>query len=182
MKYAITGGIGSGKSYVCKLLQQRGIEVYDCDAAAKRLMRSDRQLQRRLSDAVGEDVFPDGKLNKPLLTAFLLASSENNQIVNSIVHPAVAADFEQSGLDWMESAILFESDFQKYVDRVICVSAPQEVRIQRIVQRDNIDRAKALDWIERQMPQEEKERLSDFVIINDGIQPLEQQIEKIITH
>lgn len=180
MKYAITGGIGSGKSYVCHLLEQRGISVYDCDAGAKRLMRTSSGLQRRLSEAVGHDIFPNGVLDKPALATFLLASEENNLIVNSIVHPAVAEDFQQSGMTWMESAILFEADFQKYVDRVVCVSAPLEVRIERVMQRDGISREKALEWINRQMPQEEKERRSDYVIINDGLQSLEQQIDKII--
>ena len=90
MKYAITGGIGSGKSYVCSKLKDYGIEVYDCDAAAKRLMRTDKALQKRLSDAVGTEVFPAGQLDKAVLAKFLLSSEANNRIVNSIVHPAVA--------------------------------------------------------------------------------------------
>lgn len=180
MKYAITGGIGSGKSYVCRILQDYGIEVYDCDAGAKRLMRSDRTLQRRLSEAVGTEVFPDGILDKAVLAKFLLSSEENNRIVNSIVHPAVADDFACSGMSWLESAILFEADFQKYVDRVVCVSAPLEVRIQRIMHRDGISHEQAVEWIARQMPQEEKERRSDYVIVNDGVQPLDEQIERIL--
>lgn len=180
MKYGITGGIGSGKSYVCKLLKARGIDVYDCDSGAKRLMQSDTALQQRLSKAVGTDVFPGGVLDKETLRRYLVASEENNKVVNNIVHPAVAEDFAQSGLQWMESAILFEADFQKYVDRVVCVSAPLEVRIQRVMQRDGISREKAQEWINRQMPQEEKERRADYVIINDGVQPLDQQIDNII--
>lgn len=182
MKYAITGGIGSGKSYVCQLLHERGVDVYDCDAAAKRLMRTDRDLQCRLSEAVGRDVFPGGILDKPVLAEFLLASEDNNRIVNGIVHPAVADDFLKSGMQWMECAILFEADFQKYVDRVVCVSAPLEVRVQRVMQRDGINHDKAMEWIDRQMSQEEKERRSDYVIMNDGITPLQPQIDKIITH
>lgn len=178
--YAITGGIGSGKSYVCVLLAAHGIGVYDCDAAAKRLMRSDRKLQQRLSKAVGRDIFSGGILDKAALAAFLLASPENNALVNSIVHPAVADDFKASGYTWMESAILFEAGFEKYVDRVVCVSAPLGVRIQRIMKRDSISRERALEWINRQMAQEEKERRADYVIINDGDTPLEQQIERII--
>lgn len=180
MKYAITGGIGSGKSYVCRMLKDYGIEVYDCDAAAKRLMRTDRALQQRLSDAVGAEVFPDGQLNKAVLAKFLLASEENNRIVNNIVHPAVADDFASSGMSWLESAILFEADFQKYVDRVVCVSAPLEVRTQRIMKRDGISREQAAEWIDRQMPQEEKEHRSHYVIENDGVTSLEKQIEKML--
>lgn len=180
MKYAITGGIGSGKSYICQLLREQGIEVYDCDAAAKRLMRSNTMLQRRLTEAVGREVFPGGRLDKAVLAEFLLASEENNAIVNSIVHPAVAADFVASGIEWMECAILFEAGFQRFVDRVICVSAPHEVRLRRIMERDGITMAKAQEWIDRQIPQEEKERRSDYVIVNDGTTPLLPQIEKII--
>lgn len=179
-KYAITGGIGSGKSYVCQILRRYGIEVYDCDAAAKRLMRTDRELQRRLSDAVGREVFPDGKLDKAVLAEFLLASEENNRTINSIVHPAVAEDFIKSGMQWMECAILFEAGFQQYVDRVVCVSAPLEVRLQRVMQRDGISKEKAMEWIDRQMSQEEKQRCSDYIVTNDGEASLEKQLEKII--
>lgn len=184
-KYAITGGIGSGKSYVCRILERvLDTTVYDCDAAAKRLMRTDRMLQQRLSEAVGRDVFPNGILDKAVLSTFLLSSEENNLIVNGIVHPAVAEDFLESGLQFMESAILFEAGFQKYVDRVICVSAPLDVRLQRVMKRDNISREKALEWINRQMPQEEKERRSDIVIINDGIatsDDIAEIINKLVT-
>lgn len=180
MRIAITGGIGCGKSYVCQQLKDfYGIEVYDCDANAKRIMANDRKLQQRISDAVGCDVFPGGVINKAALSQFLLASPDNNKVINSIVHPAVAEDFIKSGYEWMECAILFEADFQKYVDRIVCVSAPREVRIQRIMQRDGISRSQAIAWINRQMSQEEKERLSDFVIINDGITSLTPQFELI---
>lgn len=180
MKYAITGGIGTGKSYVCSLLREYGIEVYDCDKAAKRLMATDRNLQERLSQAVGQEVFPQGKLDKALLAHFLLASPENNGIVNSIVHPAVACDFQLSEKTWMESAILFEAHFEKYVDGIVCVSAPYETRVERIMKRDNISRERAVEWIERQMSQEEKERRSHHVITNDGKKPLKEQIEKML--
>lgn len=180
-KYAITGGIGSGKSYISRILACYGIDVYDCDAGAKRLMHSDPSLQRRLSEAVGRDIFPDGQLDKAALTSFLLQSPENNALINSIVHPAVAADFAASGCTWMESAILFEAGFEKYVDRVVCVSAPLDVRIQRIMERDSITRERAVEWIERQMAQEEKQRRAHYVIINDGDTPLEQQVQRILS-
>ena len=182
IRYAITGGIGSGKSYVCRIIEKTlSTVVYDCDAAAKRLMRTDRSLQQRLSEAVGQNVFPNGQLDKAMLAAFLLKSEANNKTVNSIVHPAVAKDFIASGQQWMESAILFEADFQKYVDRVVCVSAPLQTRIERVMQRDGISREKALEWINRQLSQEEKERRADFVIVNDGITSKED-IAEIIQH
>ena len=140
MKIAITGGIGSGKSYVCRQLAERGIRVYDCDAAAKRLMRTSPELQKQLKLLVGEDVYEDGQLVKPVMARFLLASEENQKAVNGIVHPAVADDFRASGYKWMECAILFESGFDHLVDRVICVTAPEEVRIQRVMDRDGLSR------------------------------------------
>lgn len=174
MKTGITGGIGSGKSYVCKLLAQRGIEVYDCDAAAKRLIRTSLHLRQQLKALIGS-------LDKAAISRFLLASEENQQAVNAIVHPAVFQDFEESGMLWMESAILFESGADKLVDRVVVVTAPEEVRIQRVMQRDGITREKALQWIARQWPQEQVKARADFEIINDGQADLNSQIERLLT-
>ena len=172
MKIGITGGIGSGKSYVCHLLAQRGIEVYDCDAAAKRLIRTSTRLRRQLHDLIGS-------LQKADISRFLLASEENQQAVNAIVHPAVFKDFEDSGMQWMESAILFESGADKLVDKVVVVTAPEEVRIQRVMRRDSITREKALQWLMRQWPQERVRERADFEIVNDGEADLEKQIEEL---
>ena len=179
---AITGGIGSGKSYVCQLLEKRGIKVYDCDAAAKRLMRTSATLRQQLRQLVGPQVYRGCILQKRVLAEFLLASEANKQAVNEIVHPAVALDFIESDYQWLESAILFDSGFHRRVpfSFVVCVSAPEAVRVQRIMARDGISEAKALEWIHRQMPQEQVEGLSNFVIVNDGIAPLEPQVDHLI--
>lgn len=179
---AITGGIGSGKSYVCQLLEKHGIKVYDCDAAAKRLMRTSATLRQQLRQLVGPQVYRGCILQKRVLAEFLLASEANKQAVNEIVHPAVALDFIESDYQWLESAILFDSGFHRRVpfSFVVCVSAPEDVRVQRIMARDGISEAKALEWIHRQMPQEQVEGLSNFVIVNDGIAPLEPQVDKLI--
>ena len=174
MKTGITGGIGSGKSYVCKLLAQRGIEVYDCDAAAKRLIRTSPRLRQQLKALIGS-------LDKAAISRFLLANEKNQQAVNAIVHPAVFQDFEESGMMWMESAILFESGADKLVDRVVVVTAPEEIRIERVMQRDGITREKALQWIARQWPQEQVKARADFEIINDGHADLNSQIERLLT-
>ena len=174
MKTGITGGIGSGKSYVCKLLAQRGIELYDCDAAAKRLIRTSPRLRQQLKALIGS-------LDKAAISRFLLANEENQQAVNAIVHPAVFQDFEESGMLWMESAILFESGADKLVDRVVVVTAPEEIRIERVMQRDGITREKALQWIARQWPQEQVKARADFEIINDGHTDLNSQIERLLT-
>ncbi len=184
MLTAITGGIGSGKSYVCRILESRGISVYDCDAAAKRLMRTSEKLQQELRQLVGQDVYTsDGQLQKRVLADFLLTSEANKLALNDVVHPAVAEDFLSSGMTWLESAILFESGFDRRVsfDRVVCVSAPRDVRIQRIMRRDNITAEKAAEWIDTQMAQEEVERRSHFVIVNDDKSDIEQQIDNMLS-
>lgn len=182
MNVAITGGIGSGKSFVCKLLQQRGIQVYDCDAAAKRLMRTSEPLQQALKHLVGEQVYQGPTLQKHVLAEFLLRSEANKQAVNAVIHPAVASDFLASGLTWLESAILFESGFDRRVgfDHKVCVSAPEALRLERIMQRDGISEPQARNWIARQMDQREVERRCDFIIVNDGETPLGAQIDRIL--
>lgn len=183
MRIAITGGIGSGKSFVCQLLRQRGIAVYDCDDAAKRLMRSDDDLQEQLRQLVGEAVYINKVLQKAVLAQFLLASEQNKQAVNDVVHPAVARDFMQSGLQWLESAILFDSGFYRRVpfDRYVCVVAPLEVRLHRVMQRDSISRERAMEWINKQWPQEEIAKRCHYVINNDGQQQdLDGQVDKLL--
>lgn len=231
LKTAITGGIGSGKSYVCNLLAERGINIYDCDAAAKRLMATSTLLRQQLTELIGPDTYLNNEpsaghnmqqlhgmkvesewwmvdsgrwkenrersneegrrlkdegtqqlfvLNKAAVAQFLLASEDNARAIDAIVHPAVAADFRHSGLQWMECAILYESGFDSLVDRVIVVTAPEEVRLKRIMHRDSISESKAREWIARQWPQEEVRRRADFEIVNDGKTPLLPQIEKIL--
>ena len=102
MKIGIAGGIGSGKSYVARRLALRGIQVYDCDSAAKRLMRGEA-IQQQLQALIGS------KPDKQALTQYLLQSDDHARAINAIVHPAVFADFEQSGLEWLESGIMNES-------------------------------------------------------------------------
>ncbi len=183
MKIAITGGIGSGKSYVCRILEKHGIRVYDCDARAKRLMRQDADLQAGLKKLVGEEVYSaDGILQKPVLAQFILTGEANKQAVNDVVHPAVARDFEQSDCEWMESAILFDSGFnhRTHFDKVVCVSAPVAVRLQRIMQRDHISQEKAQQWIDAVMPQEELIARSDYEIVNDGVRDVEAQVVHLL--
>ncbi|MDY5850602.1 MAG: dephospho-CoA kinase [Prevotella sp.] len=178
---AITGGIGSGKSFVCDILRRRGFGVYDCDAAAKRLMATDKDLQRELSQLVGNGVYRNGVLQKSVLAQFILESEDNKQAVNHIVHPAVAADYLSSGCQWLESAILFDANFDQRVtfDIIIGVVAPDEVRTERIMTRDGISREQALQWIGCQMPQETVARLCDYIISNGTGDDVEAQVEDI---
>ena len=185
MKIGITGGIGSGKSYVCQRLIARGYEVYDCDSAAKRLMRTSSDIRQQLTALIGPDTYLEGReytLNKAAVAKFLLVSEDNAKAVDAIVHPAVFRDFEASGMKWMESAILYESGAYRLVDKTIVVTAPEEVRIQRVMQRDGISREKVLEWMARQLPQEEVRRRADFEIVNDGEADIDKQIEEIINN
>ena len=190
MKFGITGGIGSGKSFVCKRLQLRGIDVYDCDAAAKRLINTDADIRRKLTALIGPEAYisvPNGSivgttptiLNKAAVARFLLDSESNAKAIDDIVHPAVFRDFQESGIEWMESAIMYESGIYRLVDRVIVVTAPLEVRIQRVMKRDGITREKVLEWMQRQWPQDEVRRRADYEIINDGQADIDAQIDHL---
>ena len=146
-------------------------------------MHSDVELQQRLRRLVGEDVYSaDGTLQTPVLARFLLASEANKLAVNDVVHPAVARDFEQSSFDWLESAILFESGFihRTHFDKVVCVTAPEQVRVERVMARDHIDRSKALAWIHAQMPQQDIVSRSDYEIVNDGPSDVAEQVERLL--
>lgn len=181
MKVALTGGIGSGKSYVCEHLRKRGIDVYDCDTAAKRIMQTSPHIQQSIKQLIGDGAYTGkGILDKAVVSRFLLASEDNAAKLNAIVHPAVAEDFAASGMQWMECAILFTSSFDKLVDKVVCVTAPTELRIKRIINRDAITREKAIDWIKCQMSQEEIVRRSDYEIINDGKADIGIQLDMLL--
>ena len=180
MKVGITGGIGSGKSFVCRRLEARGVEVYDCDAAAKRLIRTSPDIRRQFTELLGEEAYENGVLNKAVVARFLLESEANAQAIDAVVHPAVFRDFAESGMCWMESAILYESGAFRLVDRVIVVTAPEEVRIHRVMQRDGITREKVLQWMQRQWPQEEVRCRADYEIVNDGMADIDEQLDRIL--
>lgn len=168
----ITGGIGSGKSHVSSLMQRElGIPVYDCDKEAKRLIATDEEIRCKLTELVGQEVFKDGKLNKKLLADFLFADAENASQVNAIVHPAVLKDFmlwaekQETKVVALESAILFESGFNAYVDKVLFVDAPEDVRLHRAMLRDSASETQIRARMKMQQP--ELHRLqADFVIDN----------------
>ena len=136
----------------------------------------------RSTTVIGPDTYDaeTGEFNKAAVARFLLASEANTQAIDAIVHPAVFRDFEASGLDWLESAIMFESGINRLMDIVIAVVAPKELRIQRVIERDHISREKVLEWMSRQYPQREVIQRADFVLVNDGKANIEHQLNKII--
>lgn len=186
VRIGLTGGIGCGKSYVAKLLNKRGVPVYDSDTEAKQLSNTSKNIRDGLMSLTGiENLYADGVLNKRLLAEFLFASKENARNVEKIIHPAVKADFarwaeNQNALFCViESAILIESGFTDTVDCVVVVDAPLDLRISRCVERDSTTKEKVLERISAQMSQEEKCRIADFVIFNDNVSNLEKQIDDL---
>lgn len=175
MRIGITGGIGSGKSYVARRLSELcSVPVYDSDREARRLMEECEEVRAALIRLLGEEAYtPTGELCKPVVARFLFASAENAAAVNAIVHPAVKADFlrwaeEQEGDVLLESAILVEAGFQDVIDCLLAVSAPETLRLQRAMQRDGAGEEQIRERMAQQASEETTLQASDFVIINDG--------------
>ena len=185
---AITGGIGSGKSYVSNLLEERGIPIYNADNESKRLTVSDEEIRKGLVALVGEQVyFDDGTLNKSLLAAYLFASSEHATQVNAIIHPRVKADFRRwleehtdCEIVGLEAAILYESGFDDVVDAVVAVYAPESLRLERAMKRDGATEAQIRARMSAQMNEEEKRNKADYVVLNDGSACLQKQLDALI--
>lgn len=187
IKIGITGGIGSGKSVVSRLLGLMGIPVYISDVETKLLMVSDSVIRQELVALLGEEVYADGVLNKPLLASYLFGNPEHARQINGIVHPRVKDDFRQwtqcrcsSSIVGIESAILIEAGFAGEVDVIVMVYAPEEVRISRAIRRDASSREQIEKRIRSQMSDEEKRGKADYIIVNDGETPLIPQVLHII--
>lgn len=187
IKFAITGGIGSGKSYVSSLLEERGIPIYNADLESKRLTVQDEGIRKELVALLGDDIYQGATLNKPMLASYLFANSDNAVKVNSIIHPRVKDDFRRwvesqkdVPLVGLESAILYESGFDGVVDQVVMVYAPEAVRLQRAMKRDNATEEQVRARMSAQMGDEEKRSKADFVLMNDGIMPLDVQLDDLV--
>ena len=145
MKVGITGGIGSGKSTVCRLFAQRGVAVYDSDAEAKRLMAESPELRAAVSARFGAEAYAGGALNRPYLAGKVFSDPAALADLNALVHPAVLADFaawaerQEGSYVILESAILFDAGLEDSVDRTIAVLAPLELRLERTCRRDKCD-------------------------------------------
>lgn len=188
IKLGITGGIGSGKSTVSQIFATLGIPVYIADIESKRLTDTSPVIKEKLITLFGPSLYPDNKLDKKKLASLIFNNKEYLEKVNAIIHPEVAKDFQ----NWVikhknhkiivkEAAILFESGFNTFVDKTIMVYTPLEMRIERTMKRDNADRENVMNRIKNQMPDEEKAKLSDFVIVNDNSQSLIEQVLKTIS-
>lgn len=172
-KIGITGGIGSGKSTVCRVFAMLGAAVYDSDREARRLMNRDPQLVMRIGSLFGPEAYKDGELNRPYIAAAVFNNPGLLAQLNGIVHPAVAADFQQWSLRQHapyvieESAILFEAGADRQMDATVAVVAPEELRIRRTCLRDGTDETTVRARIARQMSDEERVSRANHVLIAD---------------
>ena len=198
LKVGVTGGIGSGKSVVCQVFALLGIPVYDSDFRAKWVMNHDPLLRRQLLAAFGDKVFtPQGPLNRPYLADLVFQQPRQLALLNSLVHPRVAADFEawsaaaaqQAPYLIKEAALMYESDAHKQVQRIITVSAPEALRIARVLRRDaQRQQAQVQAIMAKQLPEAERLARADYVIFNDDRQlvipqvlALHQQLQALST-
>lgn len=190
-KVGVTGGIGSGKSVVCQLLQRHGAAVYDSDARAKALMSESDELRAQLVASFGKECFCNNQLDRKYLASKVFGDETALQELNSIVHPAVREDFrrwadeQHSAYVVLESAILFESGFDSEVDTTLAVMAPLEERVRRCMERDGVGREAVLIRMAHQVRDDELHRRAKRTIVNLRLDYLEddiQQLHKIFCH
>lgn len=184
-KIGVTGGIGSGKSTVCELLRDRGVAVYDSDSRAKQLMAESEALREQLIAAFGAECYNAEGLNRTFLASKVFGNEEALQQLNSIVHPAVRADFqawaEQQSSPYvvLESAILFEAGFETEVDATLAVMAPMPMRLERTMARDGVDKESVMRRMEHQLSDDELHRRASRTIVNINREYLEGDIEQL---
>ena len=182
LRIGLTGGIGSGKSTVAKIFETLGIPVYYADDASKRMMNENEELKTLIQNHFGKETYTDGKLNRKHLSSLVFNNPEKLNLLNSIVHPATIKD----AAEWMqqqkasyaikEAALIFESGSQEHLDKVIGVYAPAAIRINRVMQRDNTTRDEVISRMNKQIDEEMKMRLCDYVITNDEQELLIPQV------
>ena len=183
----ITGGIGSGKSYFCHILQGMGFPVFDTDTAARNEMLENTELRTRLQKLVSPDVFKaDGSLNKPVIRKFLHASPENAARFDAEVHPCVRKSWrcwakkQASHIVFMECALLYEAEFDNEVAYTVLVTAPEDLRVERVMKRDGISAQTVRKWISMQLDEKQKMLCADYIIYNNGEADMQGEARKLI--
>ncbi len=182
LRIGLTGGIGSGKSTVAQLFELLGIPVYYADDAAKELMNTDEELKAAIKKNFGEAAYKDDQLDRQYLASVVFNDPVRLDLLNSLVHPATIRDAEQ----WMkkqttaytikEAALLFESRSDKHLDYIIGVSAPEKIRVERVMKRDAVTWEEVMQRLSKQIDEEEKMKRCDFILINDETQLLIPQV------
>ena len=185
-RIGITGGIGAGKSLVAEIIKAMGYPVYNSDERAKELTDSNPKIKEGLIHLFGEEIYQNDTLNKFALAQAIFSDESLREKVNALIHPIVREDFnnwalaQNNSLIFNESAILFETGSYKNFDAIILVFAPIELRIQRIMKRDNCSENEVLKRMNSQFSDEEKYQLTEFRVLNDEQTPLLKQVEQII--
>ena len=187
LKIGLTGGIGSGKSTIAKIIATLGYPVYISDFKASELINRDEEIKKHLIELFGKDIYqPDGNLNKKRLAGTIFNDKEAIKQVNGIVHPAVTRDFmewcsaQRRPLLFFESAILFEAKLENLFDYIILITTDLETRVERVISRDSTTREKVIERVNNQMSDEIKQTNSDFVIYNNNDDKVIKQILSII--
>lgn len=184
-RLGVTGGIGSGKSTVCKTFSVLGIPVFSADNEARKIMDTDESLKAKLTEITGEEIYVSGKLDRTKMASIIFNNAGILSKVNELVHPLVLRNFERwcneqsSAYVIFEVAILFESGAEKHVDRVLAVVAPLEERVQRVVDRNNMSRRQVLERVDKQAGEDELVSRSDYVINNTDDRMILPEILKI---
>lgn len=186
LKIGITGGIGSGKTTVCKVFEKVGIPVYYADLQARELMNTDSILIDELKQEFGEDIYINKELDRPKLASIVFNDKNKLAKLNALVHPAVQRDFkqwasEQKNTQYVlkEAALMFESGSYKDLDYVVTVSAPKKMRLQRVVDRDGVTKNEVEKRMKNQLTEKERLERADYVIINDETQAVIPQIMQL---
>jgi dephospho-CoA kinase len=193
LKVGVTGGIGSGKSLVCKIFKVLQIPVFDADTEARKLMDHNHDIRKELIALLGKNIYTgQGTLDRKKMADIIFNDREIIQKVNKIIHPAVRKQFvawwQNQNTDYIiqEAAILFESGAYQLMDFNILITAPEELRIERVMERDGISRKQVIVRMTNQWNDEKKVKLADFIIHNDESDFLTTQIleihKKILTH
>ena len=184
-RIGITGGIGAGKSLVAEIIKAMGYPVYNSDERAKELTESNPKIKEGLIYLFGEEIYQNDTLNKFALAQAIFSDDSLREKVNALIHPIVREDFnlwalaQNNSLVFNESAILFETGSFKNFDAIILVYAPAELRIKRIMKRDNYSENEVLKRMNSQFSDEEKYQLTEFRVLNDEQTPLLVQVEQI---
>lgn len=185
-RVGITGGIGSGKTTVCHLFEALGIPVYYADDRAKWLLGHDEALIKAVKDILGEEAYVNGQYNRAYVAEVVFRNPELLAQLNAISHPAVEADsrkwhesYTNVPYTLKEAALMIESGSHQYLDYLIVVTAPEALRVERVMHRDGVGAAAVQSRIARQMAEPEKIKLADWVIVNDGKQALIPQVWEI---